>query len=287
MKKPTQSFLCVLLLLGGFSVPYNTTQAMLSPVDGLEAPKSFGRLYAWLFGKETHQDTAVHDDRNDDEPFIEAGAPLDARDEYGQTALHRAAMRFKIDVVEQLLNAGVPVDIKDARGQTALHHAVMEKCFGTEEERFSLVKLLLCHGANPTLQDMDGKTVLHHIYTPGQVAFDQDDGIKKILGGYKQNTPDFYRMIEKPLSKPSFFETFAEIRRTRNATQWLNLATLLIANMLAWKDSKQEAIRPVFPVRIINPLDLQDRAGNTVLKLALRHNDADMVHLLVSIGAHN
>ncbi|MFA6263200.1 MAG: hypothetical protein WCW33_00825 [Candidatus Babeliales bacterium] len=47
MKKLTRSFLFVLLLLGGISIPYNTTQAMLSPADGLEAPKSFGHLYAW------------------------------------------------------------------------------------------------------------------------------------------------------------------------------------------------------------------------------------------------
>ncbi|MFA6263198.1 MAG: ankyrin repeat domain-containing protein [Candidatus Babeliales bacterium] len=281
MKKPTQSFLFVLLLLGGFSLQHNATQAMLSPADGFdEAPKGFDRLHTWFLSL-IHHDAAQPENE----------APLDFN-EHGYTDLHRAAIKCNINRVKQLLEEGVVVDARDAHGRTALHYAVMEKCIANEDKRYDMIRLLLVHEANPMLQDMDGKTALHHIYTPGHEAFDQNEGIKELLGTYKQRAPGFYRMIEKPLSKPSFFNTFAEIRRKRYAQQWFEITKLLTAEIFLRVAQRLDALSTPFPAEIgklINsydtPLDIQDNDGNTVLILAARHGDAAIVRLLVAAGA--
>ena len=71
--------------------------------------------------------------------LLQAGATVDAVDNYGQTALHRAAMYGKIQVVEALLNAGADKAVKATsgyyRGKTALDLA-------QEENYPTIVKLL-------------------------------------------------------------------------------------------------------------------------------------------------
>lgn len=55
-----------------------------------------------------------------------------------------------LEVVSYLLDAGAHVDSRDARGRTALMIAA-------EGNRSEIVKLLLAHGADPTLRDKAGK----------------------------------------------------------------------------------------------------------------------------------
>lgn len=78
--------------------------------------------------------------------LLDGGMPVDWKDERGRTALHLAS---KAGIVERLLLAGADVNIQDADKKTPLHSAI-----GYPE----IVRLLLEHGADPTVRNKQGLT---------------------------------------------------------------------------------------------------------------------------------
>lgn len=78
--------------------------------------------------------------------LMKGGVSINARDCYGQTALHKAAREGCKAVVQLLLEIGADVNAKNARGRTALHIA-------SDEE---VVQLLLDKGADVRAKDNDG-----------------------------------------------------------------------------------------------------------------------------------
>jgi uncharacterized protein len=81
-----------------------------------------------------------------------AGAPTlaHATDERGWTALHWAARTGRLGTARRLLEAGAPINARDGHGRTALWAAAYE---GHHRE---MVELLLEHGADATVRDMFG-----------------------------------------------------------------------------------------------------------------------------------
>ena len=82
---------------------------------------------------------------------IQQGAPVDASDETGQTALHFCADRGWREGVEILLEANAPIGAQDDDGISVLHTAVVA-------DQTETVKLLLQKGADPDQADEDGET---------------------------------------------------------------------------------------------------------------------------------
>ncbi|VDN23424.1 unnamed protein product [Gongylonema pulchrum] len=80
-------------------------------------------------------------------------ALLEERDENQLTALHWAADRGKLELVDFLIGAGADVNIQDYGGQTPLHYAV--SC-----SHRNVVELLLKKGADPLIADFEGICVL-------------------------------------------------------------------------------------------------------------------------------
>ena len=84
--------------------------------------------------------------------LLDQGAKLDARDESGRTALLYASSGPFAETVELLLKKGAEVNVQGTlEGFTALMTAAAE---GQEK----VVRLLLSHGADPSLKDKDGDT---------------------------------------------------------------------------------------------------------------------------------
>mmetsp|Transcript_3822 Transcript_3822/g.5517 ORF Transcript_3822/g.5517 Transcript_3822/m.5517 type:complete len:381 (-) Transcript_3822:1755-2897(-) len=81
----------------------------------------------------------------------EEGSALDVRDETGQSALHFAADRNSLEVLESLIKHGANVNSADVEGISVLQAAVIAG-------HFDAAKLLLQNGANPDQKDLDGDT---------------------------------------------------------------------------------------------------------------------------------
>lgn len=85
---------------------------------------------------------------------LAAGAPIDARNEEGRTALLIAADFNRSDAVNVLLSAGANVDAQGDDGMTALMLAL---CNGRQD----IADALLDGGADVTLHNKEGKTCAH------------------------------------------------------------------------------------------------------------------------------
>ncbi|KAF7280693.1 hypothetical protein GWI33_005550 [Rhynchophorus ferrugineus] len=94
--------------------------------------------------------------------LVRAGAPVEASDRDGLTALHCAASRGHTDCIDTLLTlCGATPDVIDSNGCTALHYAVT---LGHADA----TALLLAHGADPNRQDRKGRSPPHCGCAKGQ-----------------------------------------------------------------------------------------------------------------------
>lgn len=80
---------------------------------------------------------------------IQSGSDVNAKNKFGETPLHQAAMRSAQDVCAFLLKHGARINQTNLFGESALHKAVMLKDIG-------LVKLLLDAGADPSIESRNG-----------------------------------------------------------------------------------------------------------------------------------
>jgi len=87
--------------------------------------------------------------------LIEAGADVNAVNSIGQTPLHVAVMINAPDLVLRLLNAGAMVNQTNRGGFNTIYVA-------TARWNLPIVKILLEHGADPTMNGMNGKNAITH-----------------------------------------------------------------------------------------------------------------------------
>lgn len=105
--------------------------------------------------------------------LIAHGANMNARDSYGYTPLHQAAIHNHAKVAELLISHGADVNATDTvHGTTPLHYSVDRKFFGMTE-------LLLTHGANVNARDDDDYTPLH--YAAQGRWWDSSDSVKQLV----------------------------------------------------------------------------------------------------------
>jgi hypothetical protein len=109
--------------------------------------------------------------------LLRKGANVNARNEYGWTPLHWAALYGHADVVRLLLEHGAEVNARDENGQTPLHEAASWGVVrllphhgadvntrdkgGRTPGLADVARLLLDHGADVNARDKDGQTPLH------------------------------------------------------------------------------------------------------------------------------
>ena len=85
--------------------------------------------------------------------LIRAGAEVDPKDDMDDTPLHEAAYRGHLDSAKLLLPAGASVNSRSEHGYTPLMWCVAGMSSGKiDGEHAEVIKLLLQHGADPTLR---------------------------------------------------------------------------------------------------------------------------------------
>ncbi|MBR5609337.1 MAG: ankyrin repeat domain-containing protein [Elusimicrobiaceae bacterium] len=91
--------------------------------------------------------------------LLSAGANVNAKDDFGNTALLAACDKDKNGVIKVLLAAGANVNAKDSNGNTPL----LEACFWGKKDA---VKVLLAAGADVNVKDKYGETPIFHTHKP-------------------------------------------------------------------------------------------------------------------------
>ena len=127
-------------------------------------------------------------------PHISPIYSLDDDDNHGGTTLlieicQRASRETMYEVLKALLDHGAPVDAIDKEGRTALMIAARD--YG--ELREHCVQLLCDHGAAVDLKDVYGRTALMHATASGD-GKEGFENIKKILQSYSRHEPEVPRI---------------------------------------------------------------------------------------------
>jgi ankyrin repeat protein len=96
---------------------------------------------------------------------INAGEPVDGRDDDGRTALHVAAKEAHLFAAMMLIAKGADPNARDRDQQTPLHLAA-DGDHRNEGERFQIVKLLLAKGGDARARDAQGKRPVDYAKVP-------------------------------------------------------------------------------------------------------------------------
>lgn len=153
---------------GGYEAWRNLAQAPLAVVQGKPANDPGERLRQWLqshgfdqvdldaparLGAAPLLAACRAGDASVVEALLEAGAPVDAVDDFGNDALWAACYSGSLETIQTLLDAGVKINRQNPDGSTALIYAA-------SAGKTEVVEFLLSAGADPAIRNRDDFTAL-------------------------------------------------------------------------------------------------------------------------------
>lgn len=181
--------------------------------------------------------------------LLEADADIEAKDQFGSTALMNAARKSNVEAVRVLLEASADVEAKDEDGHTALMMAARDTV------NPETVKVLLHAGADVNAKSEDGTTVL----------------MDALLWGIGINeAPEAVEIVKLLLQAGAD----TGVRDTLGGT---------LLTVAADGANKPKMIKELIDVGL--EVDARDNDGMTALMMASRWNSPQVVKALLEVGA--
>lgn len=202
------------------------------------------------------------------------------------TALHHAAEKGSIEIVQMLLHSGASVEVEDFIDyglKTPLHYAA-------ENGPVEIIELLLDKDANPNILDRNGKTPLHCAAERNKRGVDvaamlinrgcdinlQDaDGFTALHYAADEQEPTHWESVEEPVFIPFLLNAGANV----NVKTYEKGLTPL---MIAVRNGAMSNVRMMLSKGA--EIDDQDYDGWTALHHAVFYNYPEMVEILLKAG---
>ncbi len=189
--------------------------------------------------------------------LIEAGVPLDTKDEHGETPIFAAARAGRLVMMEQLLSNGASADVVNWDGSTPLHEAALH---GHEECVVSLLE------RNPSLggvRNMEGDTPIHLAAREGHQLC-----VRRMLEG----DPRQYEAALTVPNKDGLTPVHVAARMGHG-----DVLEQMYQYEIAWRPREREARATVMTCR--------DGTGKTALIHAVMESWEDLVQMILMRGA--
>ncbi|MHB9132518.1 MAG: ankyrin repeat domain-containing protein [Armatimonadota bacterium] len=192
----------------------------------------------------------------------------------GQTPLHQAAAKGKVDVVEHMLFKGAHVDARTAAGETPLHIAVRNR-------QLEVVHVLLAHGADINATDHHGCTPLHLASSTGAIQIAGDLALRRDANLTVQDTAGRTPLHEAAAHGYTDIAIFLTTRKAdvnaRDHQEQTPLHDAVANNHLGVVD---------FLLKHGADINGQDGFNRTPIHLASMHGFTDLADLLIEKGAN-
>jgi ankyrin repeat protein len=206
---------------------------------------------------------------------IEQASDINAKNERGETLLHKAVEEGYYNAVKKLINKGANVNARDNHGQTPLHFFVWGRHPDT-------LKLLVDAGADVNAKDNSGETPLHEMS-----AWTGDTGSDRLVrllieAGADVNARNEYQAT--PLHKAALPPNDEVIKVLIDAGADVNARNELGQTAL-------EVVVPWYPevakllIDAGADVNLRSRNSDHLIFEAIRANDANLVKLFIDAGA--
>ncbi len=188
------------------------------------------------------------------------------------TALHFAIIKKNVEIIRQLLRCNANVNLQNSSGDTPLHLAA-------RQNNSDLVRQLLNHNANVNLQNSDGDTPLHFAAQQNNsdsVRILLERGANVNLQNHMGSAP-----IQGCSTKGSCLKEFFNYRTDDNDNG--NYGYQLIA---AIDLGYTEYVEPLLKAGASVSRRWCTRKNESILHLAVKQNNPDLVRLLIEKGAY-